>query len=55
MATNNDKKRARLALRDASSVMPEIADPFVKSCWFQFPFLKPGVSPTEITVRDLIY
>ena len=22
--TNNDKKRARLALRDASSVMPEI-------------------------------
>ena len=41
IATNYDKKRARLALVDASSVIPEI-DPFVKhvkSCWFQFPFL----------------
>ena len=54
MATNNDKKRARLALRDASSVMPEM-DPFVKSCWIQFPFPKPGVSPIVMTARDLIY
>ena len=53
MATNNDKKRKRLALRDPSSVMPEI-DPLVKSFWFQFSFPKPGGSPIGMTARDLI-
>ena len=52
--TNSDKKRARADLRDASSDMPEI-DPFVKSCWCQFPFPKPAVSPIVMTARDLIY
>ena len=42
-------------IRNEQALLSATLLPFVKSCWFQFPFPKPGVSPIVMTARDLIY